>query len=119
MQLVPRDRREQLRGYSWPGNVRELRNVVERSVLLAESEVFPSRWLNLVGDPSASAASRGESGLSIPVDGSMSLDEIERLVITDALERNDHNVTRTARAMGTTRQTLRYRMEKHGLDRKD
>jgi len=44
---------------------------------------------------------------------------MERLIITTALERSEHNVAKTARRLGTTRQTLRYRMEKHGLSRPD
>jgi DNA-binding NtrC family response regulator len=53
--------------------------------------------------------------LSIPLDGSMALDEMDRYVIQTALERTDHNVTAAARALGTTRETLRYRIQKYGL----
>jgi DNA-binding NtrC family response regulator len=108
---------ERMRGYSWPGNVRELRNVIERCVLLADSEVFPERWLQL-GD----GLLRAEGGpevegdrVIIPLDGSMALDEMDSYIIQTALERHRHNVTATARALGTTRETLRYRIQKYHL----
>jgi len=51
----------------------------------------------------------------LPLDGPMTLDEMERFIIKTALERSGQNVTAAARSLGTTRQTLRYRIEKHGL----
>jgi two-component system response regulator AtoC len=121
VRVVPEDVWEMLRSYSWPGNVRELRNVVERGVLLAESEVFPKQWLQLPGDLRPSAAQAGGGAqregdhIGLPLDGTMTLDEMERFIIQTALERSGHNVTAAARSLGTTRQTLRYRIEKHGL----
>ncbi|MFP8968164.1 sigma-54-dependent transcriptional regulator [Pokkaliibacter sp. CJK22405] len=105
---------QRLRSHSWPGNVRELRNVVERCVLLAEGEDFPLEWLQLgKADNSAGAGAQvqGER-LILPLDGSISLDEMEKYIIEVALEQHEHNVVATARALGTTRETLRYRMQK-------
>jgi len=106
-----------LRAHSWPGNARELRNAVERCVLFSEGERFPERWLQL-GDgsdePEAAVVRDGES-LLLPLDGSISLDEMERRIIAEALARSRYNVTAAARTLGTTRQTLRYRIEKHGI----
>jgi two-component system response regulator AtoC len=110
---------EQLRGYSWPGNVRELRNVLERSVLLTETSVLPLRWLRLPrgsGSPPDAASPEEEAGIRLPLDGSQSLDEMEARIIRAALQRHGFNVTATARSLGATRQTLRYRIEKHGID---
>jgi transcriptional regulator with GAF, ATPase, and Fis domain len=45
----------------------------------------------------------------------MALEDMERHIIQTALERYDHNVMATARALGTTRETLRYRIQKYGL----
>jgi transcriptional regulator with PAS, ATPase and Fis domain len=109
---------EQMRGYHWPGNVRELRNVVERAVLLARDSVLPIEWLQL-GQGVAAAPGSGPSiegdRLMIPLDGSLSLDEMDRYIIRTALERSGYNVTAAARALGTTRETLRYRCQKYGL----
>jgi DNA-binding NtrC family response regulator len=105
--------------HDWPGNVRELRNAVERSVLFAQTDLFPDEWLQLGGGKAELAASPRVEGdwLTLPLDGSMPLDAMDRYIIKTALERNQGNVTRAARALGTTRETLRYRIQKYGLTR--
>jgi DNA-binding NtrC family response regulator len=106
-----------MRAYDWPGNVRELRNVVERGVLFSDSEEFPGEWLQLgtgLGREPSGPEVDGDR-LIIPLDGSMALDEMDRYIIQTALERHGSNVTATARALGTTRETLRYRIQKYGL----
>lgn len=121
VEVVPEDVWAMLLSYSWPGNVRELRNVIERGVLLAEGNVFPKQWLQLPGElrPAAGEGGvrAGQEGddIRLPLDGTMTLDEMERIIIQTSLERSGHNVTEAARSLGTTRQTLRYRIEKHGL----
>ncbi len=116
---VPQGVYRQLREYDWPGNVRELRNVLERCVLLSTGERFPEQWLQLGhgGGPASQQGPELEGNrVSIPLDGSMRLDEMDRYIIQCALERNDYNVTATARALGTTRETLRYRVQKYRID---
>jgi two-component system response regulator AtoC len=108
---------QRLRAYDWPGNVRELRNVIERSVLLATGPVLSDRWLNL---PSGSEVPRRDGArdrhaIVIPLDGRTTLDQIEAQILSVALERTDGNVSAAARLLGISRQTLRYRIEKHGL----
>ncbi len=93
--------------HPWPGNVRELRNVVEQAVLLAESGVVGPKHLALVG-PSRPAAS------VLPEEG-IGLDQVEADLLAQALARTRGNVTRAARLLGVSRDTLRYRLEKHGL----
>jgi len=114
-----------LGAYDWPGNVRELRNVVERCVLLADSPEFPERWLHL-GDgaapsdaPGSETAETLRGRLCLPIDGEMSLDEMERRILAEALRRNSDNVSLTARVLGTTREKLRYRVQKYGLKTSD
>jgi DNA-binding NtrC family response regulator len=110
---------KRLERHDWPGNVRELRNAVERCVLFAQTELFPDEWLQLRAEKTEIASSPRLEGdwLSLPLDGSMPLDAMDRHIIKTALERNQHNVSRAARALGTTRETLRYRMQKYGLTR--
>jgi len=115
VRVVPQAVWTRLRAHGWPGNVRELRNVVERCVLLSEDEVFPQQWLQLPDGPSTPAARSDSDWLHLPLDGSMALEDMEKYIIQEALERSGHNVTAAARALGTTRQTLRYRIQKHGL----
>ncbi len=104
--------------HSWPGNVRELRNVVERCVLFSDTEVFPEKWLQLAASPLATAVeAMSPTGdvLPVPIDGSRSLDEIEKQIIESVLERTSYNATAAAKILGTTRQTLRYRIQKHRI----
>lgn len=118
---IPEPVWDRLREYSWPGNIRELRNVLERSVLLAESDSLPIRWLQLPREEASRAEAHGpEDGplIRIPLDGSLTLDEMEARIIREALEQTGFNVTAAARALGATRQTLRYRIEKHGIEMK-
>lgn len=119
VRLVSEETWSRLERHDWPGNVRELRNAVERSVLFAQTELFPDEWLQLRAGKSELAASPRVDGdrLSLPLDGSMPLDAMDRYIIKTALERNQHNVTNAARALGTTRETLRYRIQKYGITR--
>ncbi|MGD8593929.1 MAG: sigma-54 dependent transcriptional regulator [Gammaproteobacteria bacterium] len=119
VRAVPDDVWTQLQAHTWPGNVRELRNVVERCVLFSDGERFPAQWLQL---ESATLSRAGNNGaqtdgdrLSLPLNGSMALDDMDRYIIKTALELHNYNVTATARALGTTRETLRYRIQKYGL----
>lgn len=108
-----------LDAYDWPGNVRELRNLVERCVLLADGPVFPERWLHLGASPAATQAHQPgpieADRICLPVDGSMSLDAMERAILSEVLERSSENVSHAARILGTTREKLRYRLKRHGL----
>ncbi len=115
VRFVPERVRQKLRAHDWPGNVRELRNVVERCVLFADGEEFPERWLQLGEAPAPPAAEVDGEWLRLPLDGRMALDDMDKYIIQQALERADYNVTAAARALGTTRQTLRYRIQKYGL----
>jgi DNA-binding NtrC family response regulator len=113
---------QRLLSYQWPGNVRELRNVIERCVLLSESATLPSQWLHLEQrseDPNAAPASVVGTRLCLPLDGSMSLDAMDREIIKVVLERCDANATAAARLLGSTRETLRYRIQKYGLKSTD
>jgi DNA-binding NtrC family response regulator len=114
VKIVPEKIYRKMRGYDWPGNVRELRNVIERAVLLSEGELFPDRWLQLDSAPDRPCIDG--TRLTIPLDGSMALDEMDSFIIQSALERYGYNVTATARALGTTRETLRYRIHKYHLN---
>jgi DNA-binding NtrC family response regulator len=99
-----------IRRHGWPGSVRELRNAMEQAVLSAPGEVVAPEHLALFS-PGVAA------GTAPPVAPSSdtSLPDMERSLIVQALAREGGNVSRAARALGISRDTLRYRMEKHGL----
>jgi len=105
-----------IKAYNWPGNIRELRNVLERCVLLASDKNLPVEWLQLQNvQGTTTAPSTTQEGVFIPLDGSLSLHEMEKFIIQEALNRCDANVTAAARMLGTTRETLRYRVQKYHL----
>jgi two-component system response regulator AtoC len=107
-----------LKAYDWPGNIRELRNVLERCVLLALDHNLPTEWLQLQKQPTPNetpAPDANRQGVFIPLDGSLSLQDMEKFIIQKALDRCDANVTAAARMLGTTRETLRYRVQKYHL----
>jgi two-component system response regulator AtoC len=119
VKAIPNEVWRRLHAHDWPGNVRELRNVVERCVLFATGTVFPAEWLQLgaaAAGPQATAEITGDQ-IRLPLDGSMALEDMDRHIIQTALERHCHNVTATARALRATRETLRYRIQKYGLDK--
>ena len=106
---------QKLAAHHWPGNVRELRNVIERCVLFSNNEQLPVQWLQLGPIEATSAQVEGDR-ICLPLNGSMALDDMDCHIIKTALERNKYNVAATARALGTTRETLRYRINKYGLE---
>jgi len=122
VRVIPDAVWSRLLAHDWPGNVRELRNVVERCVLLAEGETFSAQWLHLERDAARAAEERAAFDgrrLALPLDGTMTLEEMDRRIIQAALECSNHNATAAARLLGSTRQTLRYRIEKYGLKADD
>jgi DNA-binding NtrC family response regulator len=100
-----------LTAHNWPGNVRELRNVLERAVLLQRSPVLSAEDLML---PPARPAALSTSGTAAV---SASLESVEREHLLRALEDCNWNVTQAARKLQISRDTLRYRMDRHGLQR--
>jgi DNA-binding NtrC family response regulator len=120
VQTIPDQAWNMMHQYAWPGNVREVRNAIERCVLLSDGEHLPVEWLQL-GRPSSPDArqplmSADTGTLRLPLDGSLSLDDMEKAIIEQVLDRTHYNVSASARTLGTTRQTLRYRVEKHRID---
>lgn len=103
--------RDALAAYSYPGNVRELENILERAVALCsgESIAVADLQLSAVGDVDVAIA--GDSG---GLDES--LDRFERQLILDALAKTGFNRTAAARLLGVTFRSLRYRIERLGID---
>ncbi len=114
---IPDDVWIKLKNHYWPGNVRELRNVIERCVLFADGATFPGQWLQLPGQGHnrMAASESSAQGICLPLDGSMALEDMDKFIIQTALERADNNLTAAARALGSTRETLRYRVRKYNL----
>ncbi len=101
-----------LKAYPWPGNVRELRNAVERAMLLTDSDVLTLEHFPLSGG----LASRLTDGVALPASG-VDLEQLERSLVVQALERSGWNQTRAAALLGLNRDQIRYRIEKFKLEK--
>ena len=101
--------------YDWPGNVRELRNVMERAMILEDTgDLLPGHLPPEIG-PVAASPSLLVPMFQLPEAGVV-LEEVERAFVRQALELTRGNQTRAARLLGLTRDELRYRVKKFGLN---
>lgn len=98
-----------LAGQPWPGNIRQLKQTLERTLLLAGKDV-----LTQADFVAAGAVDDGVPGTRLGVDG-MTLDQVERLMIEQALRQHTGNISRVAKALGLSRTALYRRLERHGL----
>ena len=94
--------------YQWPGNVRELRNAIERAMLLTDRE-----WLE-PDDFTTLTRSVTPTEFRLPPEG-VNLEELERQLLIQALDRASGNQTQAAHLLGINRDQVRYRIEKFGL----
>lgn len=99
------DARAKLRRYAWPGNVRELQHIIERAVILCEGDRL------LLGDFHLADALLSNRAAA----GTLNLNDHEKRLIAEALERYHGNISKAAEALGLTRAALYRRMEKHGI----
>lgn len=130
--------REKLRAHTWPGNMRELKNVLERALVFhAPTEILPQ---HIELDPVIEAAPyrpaltyhhdddvlgnghdrSGTSSMAMPSpmvlpEQGINLEDLERDLLLQALERARNNQTKAAELLGISRHTFRYRLEKHGI----
>ncbi|MBI1818169.1 MAG: sigma-54-dependent Fis family transcriptional regulator [Deltaproteobacteria bacterium] len=100
----------------WDGNVRELANAIERAVIVSRGNLitqadFPQDQLQRPHPPQS-------EGISIPSDG-LKMDDVERSLLLQALERTGRNLSRAARLLGMGRGALRYRLDKYGITVRD
>ena len=108
-----------LLAHPWPGNVRELRNAIERAVLLTDGNELDAS--HLPGEIGAGAGAAPADAVTVvpgkfvlPPEG-LNLDELERDMLRQALERADGNRSQAARLLGMKRDQIRYRIQKFGL----
>jgi two-component system, NtrC family, response regulator AtoC len=102
---------ELLDSYGWPGNVRELRNAIERAMLLVDRDrLEPEDFTTLTRSVAATQ-------FRLPPEG-VNLEEVERQLLMQALERAGGNQTHAAQLLGINRDQVRYRIEKFGMGSK-
>jgi DNA-binding NtrC family response regulator len=104
---------ELLTRHPWPGNVRQLESVVERAVLLSDGSAVKPDDLPLEVRLKTAPSSR-PCGFEIPPEG-IDIEDFERQLIVQAMERSGWVIARAARLLGLTYRTLQYRLEKFGI----
>jgi DNA-binding NtrC family response regulator len=104
-----------LTAYHWPGNVRELHNVVEwLTISSREQEVLPEHLPAYLQGSEMSTSDGQKDGVSLLSFG-LSVDELEKTMLQEALEKTGGNVSEASRLLKVTRNTLRYRMAKYNI----
>ena len=99
--------------YDWPGNVRELKNIIERAMILGEGDSLLMEHLPreiLPGNQEQIMA-----GFNLPREG-ISMDKLEESLVREALIMTGGNQTKAAMLLGMSRDSLRYRMQKFGIE---
>ena len=105
-----------LMSYSWPGNVRQLESVIERSILMAESNYIEPD--DLPTEISASGALAGSINFDLPAEG-IDFEALEKGLIIKAMERADWVIGKAAPLLGMSYKTLQYRLDKFEIERPD
>lgn len=100
-----------LKKYHWPGNVRELENLVERLLIMRSNDVIT---LADLPDKILNPGMADNNIINLPP-GGYSLEQLEKEVVTQALQQNNWNQTAAARFLQIPRHTLIYRMEKYSI----
>jgi len=101
-----------LEAYDWPGNIRELRNVVEAAVVITPGDVLLAERLRLNGSTRLQPASASATW-SAPQ--GMTLEQIEKQILKEALGRNDGNRSVTAEQLGLSRRTVQRKIQEYNL----
>lgn len=102
-------------GYGWPGNVRELKNLVERFVVLENAKTIGSKHMpKWIFEDTLSPRPPAADKFTLP-DSGISLEEVEKDLIQQALEKADNNKSLAAKLLNISYDTLRYQVKKYGL----
>ena len=103
---INRQTHDRLLNYSWPGNIRELQHTIEKAVILSDSSVLKPEDLYLKPSPALSGSASFTT-----------LGDMEQYMISQAISKNDGNLTAAAEQLGITRQTLYNRLKKQKNDK--
>jgi DNA-binding NtrC family response regulator len=111
---------EYFANYDWPGNIRELENVLERALLLVEGDIIQPEHLPMSIRSHGNASLNGGTYFGVEKSPTNSteiipLEEIEKVEVIKALQKNNYNMASTALKLGIGRTTLYRKLEKHNI----
>lgn len=102
--------------YRWPGNIRELRNAIERIVVLENGDtILPEHLPKEILHPARAEKQTPGVDFILP-DSGLSLEEVEKDLILQALEKTGNNKTLAAKLLNISYDSLRYQVKKFGLE---
>ena len=110
-----------LMSYHWPGNVRELKNVIERLVITADEELLSRKHIQGTMEYDDLDIERSVPKTKDELKEAKkrireaAIEDVERIFVTQALSRNDWNVTKAAQDTGMQRQNFQTLMRKYGI----
>jgi transcriptional regulator with PAS, ATPase and Fis domain len=102
-----------LTDFQWPGNIRQLQSVIEKAVLLCDSDTISLQ--DIRGELASGSPPKDILDFDLPDEG-ISLDDFEKAVLKKAMQKADHVAARAAKLLGMTYKTFWYRWEKFNLD---
>ncbi|MGA2582495.1 MAG: sigma-54 dependent transcriptional regulator [Tepidisphaeraceae bacterium] len=111
---VSREVMERFQNYRWPGNVRELRNALESMMVLAEGDILTEKDL-----PDRVAQGTTQTGSPSQIPSGLTMEELERLAISRALDQCAGNRTHAAGKLGISIRTLQRKLRQYEMERKD
>jgi two-component system NtrC family response regulator len=101
-----------LKKLEWPGNIRQLKHLIERTMLVTSKEVLDVEDFSFPMEMESRELRKG----GLPAPGSMTLDDMEKVMILQCMEHYAGNLSKVAEALGLSRPALYRRMEKYGLN---
>lgn len=119
---ITRDVEEIFFSYNWPGNVRELQNTIEGAMNLISEEDFidvihlPTHIIEQSTKKDFEGFEKLDMDLSKGVSLKTTIESLERQIIKKALEKTENNISKAARKLKITRQSLQYKIKKYGLN---
>ncbi|NAS31091.1 response regulator [Flavobacteriaceae bacterium R38] len=93
--------------HTWPGNIRELQHTIERGVIMSDGLIIKASDFNLTASSS--------SVIKKEIDTNLNVQDLEKLLVQKALDKNEGNITKAAKDLGLTRAALYRRIEKYNL----
>jgi DNA-binding NtrC family response regulator len=113
---IDREAEALMKAYAWPGNVRELRNVIERCVVMENIETLTPDYLPLdLGGSNKEFSERRRKFQAVLPEEGISLEAVQNEYIKLALERSNNNMTKAAKLLQVSYDTLRYHTKKYDL----